>query len=51
MNARKIPWVQLVTLGATGLLLVGAVAFPLVITEAVLSNFLRVLEVIAKLPV
>lgn len=50
MENRPVPWLRLVVLFAEILLLVAAVAFPLVISDAVLANFLRVLELVARLP-
>lgn len=48
MEKPKLPWLRVAVLCTEVLLLVGAVAFPLVISEAVLANFLRVLELIAR---
>jgi hypothetical protein len=48
MEKQPIPWLRIIILLVEVLLLVGAVAFPLVISDAVLANFLRILELIAR---
>lgn len=48
MEKPKLPWLRVAALGMEVLLLVAAVAFPLIISDAVLANFLRVLELIAR---
>lgn len=50
MEKQPIPWLRLVVLFAEILILIAAVAFPLVISDAVLANFLRVLELVARIP-
>lgn len=49
MTKRPIPtWFRVLLLIAELLLAAAAVAFPLVISDAVLANFLRILELIAR---
>jgi hypothetical protein len=48
MEKPKLPWLRVAVLLVEVLLLVAAVAFPLVITDAVLANFLKILELIAR---
>lgn len=47
MKAKLQLWIRLAILFIELCLMVGAVAFPLVFSEAVLANFMRVLEVLA----
>lgn len=48
MEKPKLPWLRVAVLLVEVLLLVAAVAFPLVISDAVLANFLRILELLAR---
>lgn len=50
MEKPKLPWFRWAVLLTELLVLVAAVAAPLVITDAVLANFLKILELIARLP-
>lgn len=50
MEKPKLPWLRVAVLLVEVLLLVAAVAFPLVITEATLANFLKILELVARIP-
>ncbi len=47
-NTLKL-WIQLLLVMATMLLLVGSAALPLVFTDAVVTNFVRVLELVSRL--
>lgn len=49
MKTRLNFWLRIVVLFIELLLLVGAVAFPLVFSEAVLANFMAVLQLVARL--
>jgi hypothetical protein len=48
MEKSKLPWFRVALLFVELLLLVAAVAFPLVIGDAAVINFLRVLELLAR---
>lgn len=48
MEKPKLPWLRVAVLMVEVLLLVTAVAFPLVISDAVLANFLKILELVAR---
>lgn len=48
MEKPKLPWLRVAVLMVEVLLLVAAVAFPLVISDAVLANFLKILELVAR---
>lgn len=50
MEKPKLPWLRAAVLFTELCLIVAAVAFPLVITEATLANFLKILELVARLP-
>lgn len=50
MEKPKLPWLRVAVLLVEVLLLVAAVAFPLVVTEATLANFLKILELVARIP-
>jgi hypothetical protein len=49
MEKPKLPWFRVALLLVELLLLVAAVAFPLVIGDAAVTNFLRVLEILARM--
>lgn len=42
-------WLRVIILFVEVVLLVAAVAFPLVVSDAVLANFLSILELVARL--
>lgn len=48
MKKRRIPWLRWVVLFVELCILVAAVAFPLIVTDAVLANFLKILELVAR---
>ncbi len=41
-------WIQLVLVAATVGLLVGSAALPLVFTDAVVANFVKIIEIVAR---
>lgn len=49
MKNRAIPWIHLVALVLLLLAAVAAVAFPLIVTEAALANFLPIVELVIRL--
>lgn len=49
MKAPRKLWVKLGVLATMLLLAIGAAALPLVFTDALVTNFLRVLELVARL--
>ena len=49
MKNRPIPWIHAAALVLLLLAAVAAVAFPLIVTEAALSNFLPIVELVIRL--
>jgi hypothetical protein len=49
MKNRAIPWIHVVSLVLLLLAAVAAVAFPLIVTEAALANFLPIVELVIRL--
>lgn len=49
MKNRAIPWIHVAALLLLLLAAVAAVAFPLIVTEAALANFLPIVELVIKL--
>lgn len=48
MEKPKLPWFRVAVLLVEVLILTAAVLFPLVLTDAVVANFLKVLELVAR---
>lgn len=48
MENRKLTWLRAAVLFVEVCVLVAAVAFPLIVTDAVVANFLKILELIAR---
>lgn len=49
MKKRPIPWLRAAVLFIELCLIVATVAAPLVFTEAVVANFVRILELVARI--
>lgn len=48
MEKQKLPWLRVAVLMVELCILVAAVAFPLILTDAVVANFLKILELVAR---
>lgn len=49
MEKSKLPWFRVAVLVAELLILTAAVLFPLIVTDAVVANFLKILELVARM--